>query len=128
LTAWTALGLAGVIGFGPRIPVDLEVPFRPGRVGKRRRQRLQRQLSALGGKVVNLHPAVAGDSGAVEGMPVRTPAQAICAAVDTRAPLAMDLAAALLESGVLSRRDLLIASQVVGCERISELYFRQRAS
>lgn len=126
LTAWTALGLAGIVGWGPAVPVDLEVPFAPGRVGQRRRSRLRQQLGALGPvPLVKLHPALPGGAVPVDGMAVRAPAEAMCAAIDTRSPIAMDLAGALLERGVLGRRDLSIASQVVGCDRLGELLFRR---
>jgi hypothetical protein len=128
LTAWTALGLAGLIGSGPRVPVDVEVPFGPGRVGRRRRSRLRQQLSDLGPVApVNLHPAVPGGADVVSGMSVRAPAEAMCAAVDTHSAIAMDLAADLLERGVLSQHDLSIASHVLGCHRIAELFFLRRA-
>jgi hypothetical protein len=127
LTSWTALGLSGLTAAGPRVPVDLEVPFGHDRVGQRRRQRLQRQLSAIGGtSPVHLHRAVPGSAHVIAGLTVRPPAQAICAAVNhQRSSIALGLASALIDRGDVSAFDLLSASQEIGCGPITELLYRR---
>ncbi len=131
LTSWTALGLAGLTALGPRMPVDLEVPFGRNRAGQRRRQRLLRQLSASGSRAeVHLLPAVdSRTSDLVSGLAVRQPAEAICAAINHGSgSIAAGVTMALLEQGHLTDTELLTASMTVGCPGLNELLFRHWAS
>jgi len=131
LTSWTALGLAGLTAHGPRVPVGLEVPFGRDRAGRRRRQRLQRQLDdaahSAGYRMAELHRSVPGTHRDHDGMPVRPPEEAICAAVNQSRSggVAIDLAKALLEAGRFDERDLRYKSQLIGCGPLTDLLLRR---
>ncbi len=129
LTSWTALGLARLTAAGPRVPVDLEIPFRRDRAGVRRRERLRRQLDDAGAAgTVHLHPGIRGSSVTIDGLRTRAPAEAICAAVNhRRSSIALGLASTLMDSGALRSDDLLFASLEIGCGPINELLLRRFA-
>jgi hypothetical protein len=128
LTAWTALGLAGLIGTGPRVPVDLEIPWTGDRNGRRRRQRLLGQLqSSEIGAGVRVHRAVAARSDQIDGLRTRPAAEAFCAAINDRPhSIALGLLGQLLDDGQVSRRDLFIATSSIRCGPVMELLFATR--
>ncbi len=130
LTSWTALGLAGVTASGPRIPVGLEVSFASGRVGKRRRERMHRQLQMSGSRhMVEIHRPVSGGVRDYDGMISRPPEVAICAAISSQpAGVAVGLAIELLERGHLDERALRDASQLACCTSLTELLFKRLAA
>lgn len=129
LTAWTALGLAGLIGTGPRVPVDLEIPWTGDRDGRRRRQRLLGQLhSSDVGTGVRLHRAVTARSDRIDGLRTRPAAEALCAAVNDRPDsIALGLLGQLLERGQVSRHELFLATSSIRCVPVLELLFATRA-
>lgn len=130
LTSLTALGLAGLIASGPGVPVDLEVCFGRDRAGRQRHARLVRQLDeADATRLVHLHPAVPGTTIEVAGLPLRPPAEAICATVNHgRSPNAVILTEALLDGGHLDQSDLFDASHRVRSGPIDELLLRRLVS
>lgn len=123
LTSWTALGLAGLAGSASAVPVDLEIPFRVDRAGRRRRHRLFRQLEDSGAAgSVRLHRAVTGAERTVDGLRFRPPAEAVCAAIDHgRSSVALALASELLDSGLVEPGELSIAARTVHCSQVTEL-------
>lgn len=127
LTSWTALGLAGLTGSGPADPVDLEIPFGIGRSGRRRRHRLLRQLEDSGAtESVRLHRAVTGAvTGAVsgiDGLRLRPPAEAVCAAIlSGQSSAALRLATELLDSGLVEPGELSLAARAAHCGPVSDL-------
>jgi hypothetical protein len=124
LTSWTALGLAGLVGTGPRVPVDLEIPFTPDRAGRRRRQVMLGQIDAAGGRnQVRIHRAVRARTSLVDGMELRTPAVAICTAINVPGSIALGLAEDLLDRGHLQMADLIDASHATDCRRLMEVLF-----
>lgn len=129
LTSWSALGLAGLTGCGPAVPVDLEIPFGVDRPGRRRRQRLLRQLEAAGATgSVRLHRPVTGAVHTVDGLRLRPPAEAICAAIGQgRSPVAIALATELLDSGRLELAELSLAARTVHCGPVTDLLVRRLA-
>ena len=129
LTAFTALGLAGLIGTGPRVPVDLEIPCRNDREGVRRRHVLLHQLEAADASdAVRLHRSVTARSDVIDGLVTRPPAEAICAAINEHPDsVAVGLLEALVDRGLLSRSDLFRATHSIRCGPVMELLFARRA-
>jgi hypothetical protein len=126
LTSWTALGLAGLVGTGPRVPVDVEIPFTPNRAGRRRRQVLLRQVDAAGAtRQVQIHRAVHARAHCIDGLLARPPAAALCAAIAVPGSIALALAEDLLDRGHLEMGDLMDASRTTGCTRLMEMLFRR---
>ena len=123
LTSWTALGVTGITTGGPGVPVDVEVPGGHDRPSRRRRQRLLRQLDESGAVGdVRLHRSVQGPVLHVDGLAVRPPAGAICAAISRHRPeVALALAAELLGSGHLEAADLGDAARAAHCVPATEL-------
>jgi len=121
LTSWTALGLAGLTGPGPADPIDLEIPFGAGRPGRRRWHRLLRQLEDSGATdLVRLHRSVTGaETGGVsdvDGLRLRPPAEAVCAAILSGRPsVALGLATELLDSGLVDLGEFGHAARAAHC-------------
>jgi hypothetical protein len=126
VTSWTALGLLGVIGTGPRMPILLEVPFSRDRAGQRKRARLRAELPTGRPSVsVDLCPMTAsGELLMVQGMAVRPLTVALCAAVNgAPSSVALGLATRLLDVAALSEQALFRAAQDTRCTRLLDLLF-----
>ncbi len=108
------------------MPILLEVPFERHRAGQRRRDRLISELpNDRSGVEVRILPAGPVDGLVVQdGLTVRSPAGAVCAAVNSApSSIALGLAAQLLDGGALSEQELLHAAQQMRCTRVLDLLF-----
>lgn len=126
LTSWTALGLLGLVGSGPRVPVGLEIPFSHDRAGRRRRRTLLDQAAAaIAAREIRIHRPVRERTSELDGLRLRTPAVAICAAIDEPGSIALALAEDLLDRGHLQMSDLWDASRTTSCGRLVEVLFQR---
>lgn len=128
ITSFTGLGLLNVIGTGPLMPIVLEVPFERHRAGQRRRSRLMSELPTdRSGVSVHVLPAGPPDGLVVQdGLTIRSPAGALCAAVNSApSSIALGLAAQLLDLGALSEQELLHAAQQMRCTRVLDVLFER---
>lgn len=145
VTSWTALGLRGVIGWGPRAPIELEVPDPRTRAERRRTATRRRQLASVAsrdGRVtvlpspvwhrapVQLLPLAPGADDTYADMAVRSITDALCVAVrvERRASLLLAMLEPLLDSGAFTLSELMRSISVIGGTPLYEWVLLRRRS